>query len=78
MTLTDQQRKFQEDTIVTTQQEMEELDSEIEALLAKTKDRLAGPQNAKKTARQMYGAARLSLGIPNKLAANEGTATVVT
>jgi len=71
MTLTDQQKKFYENTLSVTRQEMEELDHLIEEELAKVKDRLAELQNAKKASRQMYDAACLRLGIDNDLEAEE-------
>lgn len=67
MSLTEQQRKFYENTLSMTKQELTELDDQIEAELAKVKDRLAELQNAKKAARQMYDAACMRLGIPNDL-----------
>ena len=72
MSLTEQQRKFYENTLAVTRQEMEELDRAIEEELAKVKDRLAELQNAKKASRQMYDAACLRLGIPNDLDAEDG------
>ena len=71
MSLTDQQRKFYENTLAVTRQEMEELDRLIEEELAKVKDRLAELQNAKKASRQMYDAACMRLGVPNDLEAEE-------
>lgn len=67
MGLSDEQRKFYENTLTVTKQEIEELDRQIEAVLAEVKDRLAELQNDKKAARQMYDAACLRLGIPNDL-----------
>jgi hypothetical protein len=72
MSLTDQQRKFYENTLTMTRAEMEDLDRLIEEELAKVKDRLAELQNAKKASRQMYDAACMRLGIPNDLEAEEG------
>ena len=72
MSLTEQQRKFYENTLAVTKQEMEDLDRQIEEELAKVKDRLAELQNAKKASRQMYDAACLRLGIPNDLDAQDG------
>jgi hypothetical protein len=72
MSLTEQQRKFYENTLSVTKQEMEELDRMIEEELAKVKDRLAELQNAKKASRQMYDAACLRLSITNDLEAEEG------
>jgi len=71
MSLTDQQRKFYENTLAVTKQEISDLDRQIEEELAKVKERLAQLQQAKKAARQMYDAACLRLGIPNDLEAEE-------
>ncbi|HEX5758447.1 MAG TPA: hypothetical protein VF121_04595 [Thermoanaerobaculia bacterium] len=71
MSLNDQQRKFYENTLAVTKQEMEDLDRQIEEELAKVKDRLAELQNAKKASRQMYDAACMRLGIVNDLEAEE-------
>jgi Ulp1 family protease len=71
MSLNDQQRKFYENTLTVTKQEMADLDRLIEEELAKVKEKLAQLQNAKKAARQMYDAACLRLGIPNDLEAEE-------
>jgi len=71
MTLNDQQRKFYENTLTVTKQEISDLDRQIEEELAKVKEKLAQLQNAKKAARQMYDAACLRLGIPNDLEAEE-------
>jgi hypothetical protein len=72
-TLSDQQRKFYENTLQVTKQEITDLDRQIEEELAKVKERLAQLQNAKKAARQMYDAACLRLDIPNDLAEEEGS-----
>lgn len=69
--LSDQQKKFYENTLAVTKQEIGELDQQIEAELAKVKERLADLQNAKKAARQMYDAACLRLGVPNDLEEEE-------
>jgi hypothetical protein len=66
-TLNDQQRKFYENSLDVTKQEISDLDHQIEEELAKVKERLAQLQNAKKAARQMYDAACLRLGVPNDL-----------
>ncbi|HEX2162639.1 MAG TPA: hypothetical protein VHM02_01680 [Thermoanaerobaculia bacterium] len=71
MTLTEDQRRFYENSLTVTRQEIEDLDNLIEAELAKVKDRLAELQSAKKAARQMYDAACLRLGVPNDLEAEE-------
>ena len=76
MSLNEQQRKFYENTLSVTRQEMDDLDRMIEEELAKVKDRLAELQNAKKAARQMYDAACLRLGIPNDMESEDGQAEV--
>lgn len=68
MTLSEQQKKFYENTLQVTKQEIDDLDRQIEEELSKVKERLAELQNAKKAARQMYDAACLRLDIPNDLA----------
>jgi hypothetical protein len=75
MSLSEQQRKFYENILGTTRQEIEELDRSIEEELAKVKDRLAELQNAKKASRQMYDAACLRLGIANDLENEENGAS---
>ena len=77
MSLNDQQRRFYENTLQVTKQEMDELDRAIEEELAKVKDKLAELQNAKKASRQMYDAACMRLGIPNDLEAEEGHESAV-
>lgn len=72
MSLSDQQRRFYENTLAVMKQEMEDLDRQIEEELAKVKDRLAELQSAKKASRQMYDAACMRLGITNDLEAEEG------
>ena len=77
MSLNDQQRKFYENTLTVTKQEISDLDRQIEDELAKVKEKLAQLQNAKKAARQMYDAACLRLGIPNDLEAEaQGAAEI--
>jgi ElaB/YqjD/DUF883 family membrane-anchored ribosome-binding protein len=67
MSLTDEQRKFYENTLHVTKKEIEEFEGQIQEELAKVKERLADLQNAQKAARQMYAAACLRLNIPNDL-----------
>ncbi len=71
MSLNDQQRKFYENTLAVTKQEIGDLDRMIEEELAKVKDRLAELQNAKKAARAMYDAACQRLGVANELEQEE-------
>ncbi len=68
MTLTDEHRKFYEQSLDVTKQEVDELDQQIAAELAKVKDRLTELQKAKKATLQMYAAACARLGVPNDLA----------
>ena len=67
MALSDDQKKFYENTLTVTKREIKELEGEIQEELAKVKDRLAELQNAQKAARQMYDAACLRLGVRNEL-----------
>jgi predicted phage gp36 major capsid-like protein len=67
MALSDQQRKFYENIMATTRQEIEELNRLIEEETAKVRDRIAELQNAKKASRQMYDAACMRLGVSNDL-----------
>ncbi len=65
--LTDAQKKFYEEAMNTTKQEIQELESQIQEELAKVKQKIADLQSAQKAARQMYDAACQRLGIPNDL-----------
>jgi ABC-type Zn uptake system ZnuABC Zn-binding protein ZnuA len=68
MTLSDEHRKFYEQSLEVTKEEIEELDQQIATELAKVKDRLTELQKAKKATLQMYAAACARLGLPNDLA----------
>lgn len=74
MTLSDEHRKFYEQSLQITKQEVDELDQQIAAELAKVKDRLTALQKAKKATLQMYAAACNRLGVPNDLADAEDEA----
>jgi len=65
--LTDQQRKFYEETLKVTKQEIADLENQIQDELQRVKQRIAELQAAQKAARQMYDAACQRLGIPNDL-----------
>lgn len=65
--LTDQQRKFYEETLKVTKQEIADLENQIQEELQRVKQRIAELQAAQKAARQMYDAACQRLGIPNDL-----------
>jgi ElaB/YqjD/DUF883 family membrane-anchored ribosome-binding protein len=67
MSLSDDQRKFYENTLKVTKKEISDLEANIQEELAKVKERLAELQNAQKAVRQMYAAACLRLGIQNDL-----------
>lgn len=67
MSLNDQQRKFYENTLTVTKQEISDLDRSIEEELAKVKERIADLQTAINASKQMYEAACNRLGIPNDL-----------
>jgi protein-disulfide isomerase-like protein with CxxC motif len=65
--LTEQQRKFYEETRRVTKQEVADLENSIQEELQRVKQRIAELQAAQKAARQMYDAACQRLGIPNDL-----------
>lgn len=70
--LTDQQRKFYEETRKVTKQEIADLENQIQEELQRVKQRIAELQGAQKAARQMYDAACQRLGIPNDLEESAG------
>jgi hypothetical protein len=65
--LTDEQRKFYEEARERTKKEIDEFQTQIDAELAKVKERIQGLQTGVKAARQMYDAACQMLGVPNDL-----------
>lgn len=67
MSLSEEQKRFYENTLAVTKREIDELEAGIQEELSKVKERLADLQNAQKAARQMYAAACLRLNIPNDL-----------
>jgi len=69
--LTDAQRKFYEDALEQTKNEIEDLEGQIQVELGKVKEKISELQNAQKAARQMYDAACQRLGIPNDLESDE-------
>ena len=69
--LTDQQRKFYENTLQVTRQEIGELKEQIDQELAKVKDRIAELQEAINAAKQMYAAACARLGVQNDIEEEE-------
>lgn len=66
MSLSDKQKKFYQDALSQTREEIKDIDSQIEEELAKVKDRLASLQEAKKAALQMHSAACMRLGVNNE------------
>jgi ElaB/YqjD/DUF883 family membrane-anchored ribosome-binding protein len=70
--LTDQQRKFYENTLQVTKQEINDLKEQIEEELSKVKDRISELQNAINASKQMYSAACQRLGVPNDIEEEEG------
>ncbi|HNQ77320.1 MAG TPA: hypothetical protein PK747_07390 [Acidobacteriota bacterium] len=66
MSLTDKQKKFYQDALSQTKDEIKDIDIQIEAELAKVKERLAELQEAKKAALQMHAAACLRLNVKNE------------
>jgi ElaB/YqjD/DUF883 family membrane-anchored ribosome-binding protein len=70
--LTDQQRRFYENTLEVTRAEISDLKDQIEAELAKVKDRIAELQTAINASKQMYAAACARLGVPNDIEEEEG------
>ena len=67
MSLSDDQRKFYENTLRVTKKEISDLEANIQEELAKVKERLAELQNAKNAAKQIYDGACKILGIENDL-----------
>jgi gas vesicle protein len=70
--LTEQQRKFYEETRKVTKQEVGDLENQIQEELQRVKQRIAELQAAQKAARQMYDAACQRLGIPNDMEEQSG------
>ncbi len=65
--LTDDQRTFYEEARQRTKAEYEEFNGQIEAELAKVRERIQGLKEGAEAARQMYDAACRMLGEPNEL-----------
>lgn len=72
MSLTDKQKKFYQDALNQTRDEIKEIDQQIEDELAKVKERLATLQEAKKAALQMHSAACMRMGVKNDFEEEEG------
>ena len=65
--LSEEKKKFYEEALKTTKQEIQDLENQIQEELARVKQKIAELQAAQKAARQMYDAACQRLGIPNDL-----------
>ncbi len=65
--LSDEQKARYEETLQMAKEEMDQIDREIEAELAKVKERLLELQKAKKAIQQIYDGACARLGIGNTL-----------
>lgn len=72
MAVTEKQKKFYQDALNATRDEIKEIDGQIEDELAKVKERLATLQEAKKAALQMHSAACMRLGLKNEFEEEEG------
>ena len=67
MALSKEQTDFFQTTLEMTKKQIGELNEQIEAELAKVKERLAELQNAKNAAKQIYDGACKMLGVDNDL-----------
>ena len=67
MALSKDQAQFYQHTLEMTKKQIDDLNGQIEAELAKVKERLADLQNAKNAAKQIYDGACKILGIDNDL-----------
>lgn len=70
--LTDEQRRLYEQVLNSSRSEIEQLKDQIEAELAKVKDRISELQVAINASKQMYAAACARLGVPNDQEDEEG------
>lgn len=69
--LSEEQKKFYEETLKHVKNEIADIDNQIEEELARVKQKLAELQKAKKAALQVYAGACARLGIENDLAGEE-------
>jgi hypothetical protein len=67
MPLSQDQAQFYRTTLEMTRRQIDDLNAQIEAELAKVKERLAELQNAKNAAKQIYDGACKILGVENDL-----------
>jgi hypothetical protein len=74
MALSKDQHQFYQHTLDMTRKQIDDLNGQIEAELAKVKERLAELQNAKNAAKQIYDGACKILGVENDLEKEEEAA----
>jgi hypothetical protein len=67
MPLSKDQQQFYQHTLEMTRKQIDDLNGQIEAELAKVKERLAELQNSKNAAKQIYDGACKILGVENDL-----------
>jgi archaellum component FlaC len=67
MTLSNDQAQFYRQTLEITRKQIDDLNAQIEAELAKVKEKLAELQGRKNAAKQIYDGACKMLGIENDL-----------
>ncbi|HET7746957.1 MAG TPA: hypothetical protein VFM29_06625 [Vicinamibacteria bacterium] len=75
MPLSQDQAQFYRTTLEMTRRQIDDLNTQIEAELAKVKERLAELQNAKNAAKQIYDGACKILGVENDLDREEEAAS---
>lgn len=75
MPLSQDQAQFYRTTLEMTRRQIDDLNTQIEAELAKVKERLAELQNAKNAAKQIYDGACKILGVENDLEREEEAAS---
>ncbi len=71
MPLTDEEERTYRQTLEVAQRQLEEIDGKIEFELEQVRERLAGLQEKRKAALQMYDAVCTMLGIENELEHHE-------
>jgi hypothetical protein len=72
VTLSNDQAQFYRQTLEITRKQIDDLNAQIEAELAKVKEKLAELQSRKNAAKQIYDGACKMLGIENDLEKTEG------
>jgi hypothetical protein len=71
MALSKDQQQFYQHTLDMTRKQIDDLNAQIEAELAKVKERLAELQSSKNAAKQIYDGACKILGVENDLEKEE-------